>query len=837
MICVESVTINASNIVLKVGAWYTGAYATVCPENASCTSVTWHSGNTNIATVNPYTGYVYGKAAGTVKVYATATDGSACSDHYIITVVAVYAEGIVVCPETLSMKTGENYCLEATVYPTNTTNKAIAWSSGDCNIADVDSNGCVIAKAAGTTYICAEAQDGSEVCGCCSVTVKNPILVEGIDVSPDTLTLIIGETATLSAEVSPSNADNKTIRWTSDDCNIADVDSVTGFVTAKAAGTTYIYAEAQDGSGVSGCCEVTVTDVDNEDTNNTENAVQSFLISPSVKKMYINTVEKLTAVIFPSNDTNQSVTWHSSNSNIVSVDDGGTLWAKAVGNVTITAKTDDGKYAATATITVSNTNYYNIVNKSSGKMVDFNGKLDNRPSVYQYRRTGGDKQVWRIDNVSKTNSYIKAYIDDSYGFNIYTLSNNCDLIKTSGNEKDAAVCFISQNDGYYKIKLKNYDYYLTSQGTANNSNICWAASSENDLQVWKLVGVDLTRHEAEKEEFHIISQAGGGNALLVYGYVNVRLSSDTELRTAKLSYRNMQKWTIRGVDTAKKIYTQHGDGFALCNNGSNVAMVSANLTDENSNITLVPYGSDENTYEIKLSNSALYLTFSNDGSITWKNYNDVNHINQVWSIVTKPSNFHNGCDTSTQLTATTAKTLRLSNKEFVCRYYKPNESNPKALTLDEVNYLHNEKLKIVSVYQNVGTSASNFSETSGVSDATLALARASEIGQPEGTAIYFAVDYDPDGELTCIEEYFGAVKNTINGKYKVGVYGRSEVCNHIKQNLKYATFSWLSPSSSSTGFPDYDTNLKYNIKQAECNSYNGIAFDDDTAIGDDYGQW
>ncbi len=172
MIYVQSVIINASNIVLKVGGWYYGAYATVCPTDATCKSVTWHSDNTNVATVNPDNGYVYANAPGTAKIYATATDGSACSDHYIITVVPVYAEGIMVCPETLTMKTGESYCLEATVYPTNTTNKAIAWTSGDYNITDVDSNGCVTAKAAGTTYICANAIDGSGVTGCCEVTVN-----------------------------------------------------------------------------------------------------------------------------------------------------------------------------------------------------------------------------------------------------------------------------------------------------------------------------------------------------------------------------------------------------------------------------------------------------------------------------------------------------------------------------------------------------------------------------------------------------------------------------------------------------------------------------------------
>lgn len=68
------------------------------------------------------------------------------------------------------MDVGESSCLEATVYPVNATNPNISWTSGDGSIAEVDSNGCVTAKSAGTTYICAHATDGSSVYGCCEVT-------------------------------------------------------------------------------------------------------------------------------------------------------------------------------------------------------------------------------------------------------------------------------------------------------------------------------------------------------------------------------------------------------------------------------------------------------------------------------------------------------------------------------------------------------------------------------------------------------------------------------------------------------------------------------------------
>ena len=86
MICVSSVTVYPKSVTLKKGNWYYSVSAEVCPANADCNCVTWHSSNTNVATVNAANGYIYAKAAGTARIYATATDGSGCSDYITVTV-------------------------------------------------------------------------------------------------------------------------------------------------------------------------------------------------------------------------------------------------------------------------------------------------------------------------------------------------------------------------------------------------------------------------------------------------------------------------------------------------------------------------------------------------------------------------------------------------------------------------------------------------------------------------------------------------------------------------------------------------------------------------------
>ena len=353
MICINSVNVYPKSITLKVGNWSYDAYAEVCPSDADCKEVQWHSDNPSIASVNASSGYICANAVGTARIYATATDGSGCNDYLTVTVsntvpvtsvtlnhsalsfeegqcaslsatvcpdnatnknvnwtssnnsVATVSNGIVsavakgsatitataadgsgccdcclvtvtgdvlvtsitVSPPSTTMTVGDSAFLNATVCPENATKKSVCWSSSNTDIATVNKlTGLVMAQRAGNATIYATACDGSGVVGCCSVRVHVPIMVECISVCPETLSLSVGETAGLSAEVLPANAKNKTIRWTSSDCNIADVDSVTGCVTAKTAGTTYIYANAQDGSGVSGYCEVTVSVPVVEDT-------------------------------------------------------------------------------------------------------------------------------------------------------------------------------------------------------------------------------------------------------------------------------------------------------------------------------------------------------------------------------------------------------------------------------------------------------------------------------------------------------------------------------------------------------------------------------------------
>ena len=158
---------------------------------------------------------------------------------------------------TLTLDIGDEETLTATVTPDNADDKTVSWTSSDPSVATVDDSGKVTAVAVGTATITATADGQSATC---NVTVNDPngehvkVDVEKVELNKNTLTLKVGGEETLTATVTPDNADDKTVSWTSSDPSVATVDD-SGKVTAVAVGTATITATAD---GQSATCSVTV---------------------------------------------------------------------------------------------------------------------------------------------------------------------------------------------------------------------------------------------------------------------------------------------------------------------------------------------------------------------------------------------------------------------------------------------------------------------------------------------------------------------------------------------------------------------------------------------------
>ena len=172
---------------------------------------------------------------------------------------------------------------------------------------------------------------------------QTPVVeVESVSLNKSEMTLTEGESETLAATVTPDNAENKSIKWSSNNEAVATVDA-NGTVTAKSAGTAVITATSTNGKSAG--CTVTV--------EKKQIPVTEVRLSESTVGIVEGSTYKLTATVLPENTTDsKSVSWSSSNSEVATVDANGTVTAKRAGTAVITATSTNGKSAG-CTVTVS----------------------------------------------------------------------------------------------------------------------------------------------------------------------------------------------------------------------------------------------------------------------------------------------------------------------------------------------------------------------------------------------------------------------------------------------------------------------------------------------------
>ena len=326
---VSSITLNMTALTLDVGGT-DRILATVGPDNATDKTVTWTSSDPTVVFVDG-TGQVTAYKPGKATITAKAGDKTATCT---VTVNPVKVTSVSLNKTELELKVGASETLTATVAPENATDKTVTWTSQHPEVATVDANGKVTAVAKGSTTITAKAGDVTAVC---SVTTSGGP-VTAITLDKTELTLLVGASETLTATVSPDDADDKTVNWTSSDTSKATVDD-NGKVTAVAPGTATITATAGEKSAT---CTVTVNPV----------SVTSVTLNKDNLELLVGASETLTATVAPDNATYKTVTWTSSDTSKATVDDNGKVTAVAPGTVTITAAAD-GK-SATCTVTVPN---------------------------------------------------------------------------------------------------------------------------------------------------------------------------------------------------------------------------------------------------------------------------------------------------------------------------------------------------------------------------------------------------------------------------------------------------------------------------------------------------
>ena len=406
-IYVDSITISQETATLYAGSSLTlDAY--VLPLNASNPTITWGTSDATKATVvdGEVTTYYSSLVTYPCTVVITATAGSQTSSCTITLNSSVQLTSVNLNKTSASMSVGDTMTLVASTSPSNATNKTLKWTSSNTSVATVDSSGKITAVAAGNTVIKVSATDGSGYSASCNVSVST-VNVLIISLSSTSISLVEGNSATLTATVYPSNASQPELQWSSSNTSIATVDS-TGKVTARnVTGYAIITASATDGSGKFAECVVIAK---------AKVAVTGITLNYGTSlDLLLGDATTLVATVLPSTATNPTVTWTSSNTSVATIDSNGVLTSVALGETTITA-TADGK-SVTMTVTVTNSEYNYGVAANFRRRVNVRASASGLSKLVGYAYVG---DTFRI--LGKTGSWYyiqynnttKAYIWASY---------------------------------------------------------------------------------------------------------------------------------------------------------------------------------------------------------------------------------------------------------------------------------------------------------------------------------------------------------------------------------------------------------------------------------------
>lgn len=361
-VMVQSISLNTKNINLAVGHTYGLSYR-ITPNNATELGAVFYSSDPSVATVDSQ-GNVRGVREGNAVITVSVNNGAITDTAYVniykkgttttvqesggqteVVQTVNYPDNISISSKSLSINKGSTAQLQATINPSNAVS-ALSWRSSNTKVATVDGNGLVTAVGVGSADIVVKTVNNKTAS--CKITVGNySVKVSKVNITTKYINMTVGgKSYKLFADITPSNATNRTIYWSSSDSRVATVDS-NGNVTAVSPGSVTIKARSADGNHESSA----TVDVSG---NSAGIEVKKISFKKSNYQVGLNSTISLSSYVTynPSNTTYKSLTYTSSNTNVATVDNNGLVRGVGVGSATITATTKQGGVSANTTISV-----------------------------------------------------------------------------------------------------------------------------------------------------------------------------------------------------------------------------------------------------------------------------------------------------------------------------------------------------------------------------------------------------------------------------------------------------------------------------------------------------
>lgn len=300
----------------------------VTPSGINETKLTWSTSNDKIASVDN-SGYIKGVKVGEATITVKTSNNKKADIKVVVKENDIPAKSISLDVNSKTIKVDESFDIKAILLPSNTTIKTVVWTSSNPSVARVV-NGNVVGVSEGQATI--TAQTGNGLNAKCNVFVEPANReVESINIlSFNGIKIEVGDSKKVGVSIYPFNATNRELTWSSSDDSIFTVNN--GTITAKKAGSAILTVKSSNGK----------FDTQKVIVNNKPIEVESITLNKTSISINKGETANLIPTVNPSNATDQSVKWSTSDKKIVSVNNG-VITGIGSGEATITAKSSNGK--------------------------------------------------------------------------------------------------------------------------------------------------------------------------------------------------------------------------------------------------------------------------------------------------------------------------------------------------------------------------------------------------------------------------------------------------------------------------------------------------------------
>ncbi len=470
----KKITLSKKSITLEVGETQ-ALKATVSPSNTTNKKVKWSSNDKEIATVTS-TGKVIAVGAGRTIITAKTSNGKKAMCK--VTVKESGPTDVNIIEDDITLDLEDEYTLQVSIMPASEADAELTWYSDDEDVVSVDDEGNLFPMNEGSAIITVETVNG--LTDGCTVTITNGVKEEAwIELSEETLNLIIGNTKKLTADITPIEAEEMKVLWESSNSKVVSVDSK-GNIKAIKEGSAVIKASLTNGEYDECLVEVSSDYVE----------VSSIVMDYDTATLTVGESIRLSATINPTNAIDQNITWSSSNTTLADVDYTGKVTAKAVGSVTITAAWNNKLFASCmVTIKTKSIAVSAVTLNQKIITIDVNTSVALNASITPADAT--DKQIsWQSSNTGV------ATVDASG--KIYGVAKGTVTITARATNGATDSAQVTVKETLVKVNLRDTVYKIALRGT----NVCLDVNGGIDkngtnVQVWENNDTNAQKWRAE----------------------------------------------------------------------------------------------------------------------------------------------------------------------------------------------------------------------------------------------------------------------------------------------------------------------------------------------------